>query len=100
MTNIQNNLVILALKSYIKKKLKFLKEYVLELSVMKALRQQGFISVYELLCQSVSDLNDQYTSFKLDTSYLKSKVRGMHAFQISLIGHAISLLNKDELNDV
>jgi len=37
----------------------------------------------------VPDITDQYSSFKVDTPFLRLKVRGLHAFQMSLVKIAL-----------
>lgn len=58
----------------------------------RALREQGLLEMHARLLQIVPDIRQQYSSFALDTEYLNLKVRGMHAFQISLVQRALSLL--------
>lgn len=65
----------------------------------KARNEAGLKSKLE---EIVPDLTDQYSTFKInmDDEYLSNKIRGQHAFQISLAQKAIEFLDKDEINIV
>ncbi len=58
-------------------------------SLLKALKAQGLEKLFLGLPSMVEDIADQYTTFKLDTPYLQAKVRGLHAFQVSLVAEAL-----------
>ena len=58
-------------------------------SLRAALREQGLWSMYRYLEGLVPDITDQYTSFRVDTDYLRLKVRGLHAFQMELVLKAL-----------
>lgn len=62
-------------------------------SIRAAIREQGLLPTYNQLCVFVSDITHQYSTFDLDTEYLKTKLRTMHSFQISLVNEAKRLLN-------
>lgn len=65
-------------------------------SIRKALIEQDLLSLYNRLCAIVPDIRHQYSSFNIENEYYNTKVRGLHAFQISLVNDALILL-KDEL---
>lgn len=50
--------------------------------------------------QIVPDLSDQYSLFKVNTPYLRTKVRGLHAFQISLVNEAIGNIDNPVVVDI
>lgn len=58
-------------------------------SLRTALREQGLWELYEQLGRIIPDLKKQYTSFDIDSEYLLLNVRGMHAFQMTLVNEAI-----------
>ncbi len=58
-------------------------------SIRAAAREQGLSNLLESLPRIVPDITHQYTSFAVDSEYMQVKVRGMHAFQVSLAGRAI-----------
>lgn len=62
-------------------------------SLCQALREQGLWELQERLSEIVPDLRHQYTSQELDSDYLLLKVRGQHAFQVSLANEAIKGLH-------
>ena len=61
----------------------------------QALREQSLLETYARLLPIVPDIQQQYSSFSLDTEYLTLKTRGLHAFQVSLVQKALSLLDID-----
>lgn len=58
-------------------------------SLRAAIREQGLWELQTHLAQIVPDIKKQYSTFDLDSQYLLLKARGMHAFQIALLNHAI-----------
>lgn len=63
--------------------------------LQRALREQGLLEMYARLLHIVPNIQQQYSSFSLETEYLTLKVRGLHAFQVSLVQKALSLLEID-----
>jgi len=63
-------------------------------SIEKAVHEQGFSQLVYKLGEIVPDILHQYSTFKVDTLYLTKKVRGEHAFQISLVQEAINILKR------
>jgi len=70
-----------SLKARIKKYL----ERIMLSSLESARKEQGLQGLSEELVRIVPDISQQYSTFKVDGLYLKTKVRNMHAFQISLV---------------
>jgi 2-polyprenyl-3-methyl-5-hydroxy-6-metoxy-1,4-benzoquinol methylase len=54
-------------------------------SIQRAVMEQGLRNLRDELIQIVPDISSQYTSFTVDTAYMKAKIRAQHAFQISLV---------------
>jgi hypothetical protein len=69
--------------------LKALCQKVLTVSLKKAIREQHLSGLTEELEKIVGDITFQYSSFKVETPYTYRKVRGQHAFQISLVDKII-----------
>lgn len=63
-------------------------------SLKSAVREQDLNDLSLLLEKAVPDLTNQYSTFKIDTEYLRLKVRSQHAFQMKLALKAINLLNE------
>lgn len=64
-------------------------EVVCTRSIQAALREQELLPIYHQLTGIVPDITHQYCSFKVDTEYLRTKVRAEHAFQITLANEAL-----------
>lgn len=71
-------------------------EYLRIISIQKALKFQGLFELYNKLESIVPDISNQYTSFKINTEYLKVKVRAEHAFQIHMVQKAFELLQFED----
>ena len=69
-------------------------------SIKKAVHEQGFSQLVYKLGEIVPDITHQYSTFKVDTLYLTKKVRGEHAFQISLAQEAINIFKKSAKDDL
>lgn len=93
---------ILSLYLYdkIRKYWRELREFALRKSIEKALREQGLSQLANKLSEIVPDITHQYSTFELDTLYLTKKVRGEHAFQISLVQKAINILKRSAKDDL
>lgn len=74
----------------VKNRLRKCMELVQIKSLEAAAREQQLDELAKKLQALVPDLTDQYTSFKVKGRYLNTKVRNMHAFQISLIDEIIN----------
>ena len=66
----------------------------LELSLNMAVKSQGLHKLAHRIKKIVPDISNQYTTFKIEGSYLETKVRAQHAFQLSLAQRAIELAGK------
>lgn len=60
-------------------------------SLKLALWQQGLWQLYKRLLDIVPNIDHQYNTFPLETDYMRLKVRATHAFQVKLMGWALSL---------
>jgi hypothetical protein len=90
------NLIPTSIKSHFKKIL-----YLIWLKSLKyAINEQGLKDLVMKLEQLVPDINDQYSSFEVNTPCLRTKVRGLHAFQISLISEAIKDIENPVIVDI
>ena len=69
-------------------------------SIKAALREQRLWNLYERLEALVPDIRDQYTSFALDTEYLRVNVRALHAFQVALALRALEIVDTSESTTV
>jgi hypothetical protein len=69
-------------------------------SLKYAINEQGLKDLVVKLEQLVPDINDQYSSFEVNTPYLRTKVRGLHAFQISLINETIKDIENPVIVDI
>src|SRR2546425_352569 len=65
-------------------------------SLRLALREQGLWELQERLGRIVPDLKHQYSSFEVDSDFLRLKVRGQHAFQIALATEAIRTIGESK----
>lgn len=76
---------------------------VLDLLFMKSLgsaaRERGLEELKQKLRVIVTDIRNQYSSFKLD-NYLENKVRNMHAFQMSLVNRVIREFQEPVIVDI
>jgi len=80
---------------FMRARLEKFKEHIRKVSIKWALKEQKLKDIYHELCTIVSDISDQYSSFRIDNDYLKLKVRAQHSFQMSLLKEAIDFLSKD-----
>lgn len=69
-------------------------------SLESAIEEQGLRKLAGILEQIVPDITKQYSMFEVNTPYLKAKVRGLHAFQISLISKIIEKFEKAIIVDI
>lgn len=69
-------------------------------SLKKAASEQGLNRLVLKLEEIIPDISDQYSTFKLDTRYLKTKARNLHAFQISLVNKVIEEFQKPVIVDI
>ena len=64
-------------------------------SIRAAIREKGLTQLVGTLPRIVRDIAQQYSSFRVESEYDRLKVRGMHAFQVSLAGWAIERVQHD-----
>lgn len=69
-------------------------------SLRKAASEQGLNEFAVELERIVPDISRQYSTFILDTPYLKTKARMMHAFQISLLNKIIGEFKNPVIVDI
>jgi len=69
-------------------------------SLERAAKEQGLSELSFRLERCVPDITDQYSSYKIDTPYLRKSVRYLHAFQISLVGEVINELARPVIADI
>ena len=80
---------------FFKKYLKTIFFAILRFSINSACKEQSLCLFRSQLSSAIPSLADQYTSFVINSKYLLCKVRTLHAFQISLVVDAVSLLGKN-----
>lgn len=76
-----------------KRWLRFLYERTQIACLKSAVHEQDLKHLSFLLEKAVPDLTGQYTTFKIDSEYLRVKVLSQHAFQIKLALNALAILN-------
>ncbi len=81
-------------------RIKSLRDRLLIKSIHAAVKEQGLSNLMEQLATVVPDIMHQYSTFDLDSDYLKTKARAVHAFQIYLVNHALQPLIKNDLTIV
>jgi len=66
-----------------------------EYSLKRAIKVQNLTNLFDKISAIVPDISNQYSTFIIKGSYLETKVRGQHAFQLSLAQKAIEMINKE-----
>ncbi len=84
----------------IKKSIIGLLELIMTRSIDSAVKEQGLSRLVNELEKFVPDITYQYSTFKLDSVYLKKKVRSVHAFQVSLVNKVINKMEKPFIVDI
>ena len=84
----------------IKPFIKQLLESVYIKSLKKTAKEQGLNTLVNRLEALVPDVTYQYSTVKIDTHYLKTKVRNLHAFQISLVNEVINEFENPVIVDI
>ncbi|OHB34010.1 MAG: hypothetical protein A2Y09_08235 [Planctomycetes bacterium GWA2_39_15] len=69
-------------------------------SLERAIKEQRLKELAVKLKQIVPDITEQYSNFLVNTSFLNLKVIGLHAFQMSLVGDAISNIKNPVIVDI
>jgi len=85
-----------SVKTYLKKWLSLIQIN----SLNKSAEEQGLNVLIEKLKKKVPDIRFQYSSFKVNSLYLETKVRNQHAFQISLLDDVINRLENPVIVDI
>ena len=75
-------------------------EYLRLKSLQRALVEQGLLPIYKSLFKLVPDIKHQYSCFEVEGEYLVTKVRGLHAFQLSLAHLALDLVVKQKKDNI
>ena len=65
-----------------------------EYSLNTAIKSQNLSKLVDQINVIVPDISSQYTTFRIEDSYLETKVRAQHAFQLSLAQKAIEMVDK------
>lgn len=63
-------------------------------------KESGRFELMKQLEDIVPDVSDQYTTFDVDDIFLEKMVRGLHAFQMSLVQNACELIDNKDVNIV
>ena len=69
-------------------------------SLKKAAREQGLDKLAARLEDIVPDITNQYSRFKINNTYLRTKVRCQHSFQISLVQKVINEFESPVIVDI
>ncbi|MBF0557335.1 MAG: hypothetical protein HQL08_00990 [Nitrospirae bacterium] len=73
---------------------------ILNRSLKMAAREQGLDKLASRLEEIVPDITDQYSRFKINNTFLRTKVRCQHSFQISLVQKVINEFERPVIVDV
>lgn len=73
---------------------------ILTKSLKEAANNNGLDELVVKLRQIVSDISEQYSSFKINDSYREVKTRNMHAFQLSLVHKVINEFQTPVIVDI
>lgn len=91
------------IQQLLQKKKKFLRKWLFSLwrqSIRGAVKEQKLQNLFEKIKTIVPDISEQYSSFKVDSSYLNEKVRALHAFQIALVGKVVEEFAQPTIVDI
>jgi len=75
-------------------------EELFRVSIRSAAQEQGLRKLARDLEKIVPDISGQYSTRKLDSTYLVTKVRNQHAFQISLVENVIKEIERPVIVDI
>jgi hypothetical protein len=81
----------------------YLKKYfylILTYSLRKSAVERKFEALIDKLKKNVPDIRYQYSSFEVNNLYLETKVRNLHAFQISLLTDVIDEFKNPVIVDI
>jgi len=77
--------------------IKNIRNSLLILSIHETVQEQVLSGIIEQLTTIVPDIMHQYSTYDLDSDYLKTNVRAVHAFQIYLVNQALQPLIKNNI---
>ncbi len=83
-------------KYYLRKYL----QIILTKSLKGAISELGLNGLLAKLTEIVPDITNQYSLFKVDSTYIKTKVRCQHTFQISLVNEIMSEFREPVIVDI
>ncbi|MFC1807522.1 hypothetical protein ACFL0T_04055 [Candidatus Omnitrophota bacterium] len=83
-------------KEFVKKRVYSL----LTKTLKRAAKEQGLNGLVSDLEKIVPNITEQYSLFKVNTPYLRSKIRNMHAFQISLVDKIVRGFKEPAIVDI
>jgi hypothetical protein len=69
-------------------------------SLKKSAKERGLKVLIDKLNKEVPDISNQYSRFEVNNQYLKTKVRTLHAFQISLFDDVVGELENPVIVDI
>ena len=72
----------------------------LRISIDLAVTSQKLLELRKRLEAFVPDVTHQYTTNTIDSPYLQTKVRSLHAFQTYMASYAIDKANQDSITVV
>jgi len=75
-------------------------ELIYEKSLDIAAKEQGLKVLIDKLRKEVPDIRYQYSKFEVNNQYLETKVRNLHAFQISLFNNVIDEFENPVIVDI
>ncbi len=73
---------------------------ILQFSINLAVKSQDLYLLRENITKFAPDVTYQYTTNTIDSPYLRTKVRSLHAFQTHMASHAIDKVNQDSITVV
>ncbi len=85
-----------SLKHWVSRRLNWIRIW----SIKAAVREQRLSPLYKQLSAIVPDITHQYSSFELDTEYLKLNVRAVHSFQVALVTEALRHIESGDMTIV
>ncbi len=75
-------------------------QFIFNQSLKKAASEQGLDKLAARLEEIVPDITNQYSTVKINNTYLRTKVRCQHSFQISLVQKVINELESPVIVDI
>ena len=75
------------------------KKYLIQ-AIDSSSKESGRFDLMKNLEEIVPDVSDQYTTFEVDNAFVEKMVRGLHAFQMSLVQNSCNMIEKQNINIV